>query len=118
LLVLGIGTVITGINLIVTVLSMRAPGMTLRRVPLFVWIVFVTSFIAIFALPVLNGALVMLLMDRQLGTHFFMAREGGSPVLWQHLFWAFGHPEVYILALPAFGIISEVVPVFSRKPKF
>jgi cytochrome c oxidase subunit 1/cytochrome c oxidase subunit I+III len=118
LLVLGIGSVATGINLIATVLSMRAPGMTLRRVPLFVWINFVNAFIVIFALPVLNAGLVMLLMDRQLGTHFFMAREGGSPVLWQHIFWAFGHPEVYILALPAFGIISEIIPVFSRKPIF
>ncbi|PTY04638.1 cytochrome c oxidase subunit I [Opitutaceae bacterium EW11] len=118
LLVLGIGSVATGVNLIATVLSMRAPGMTMKRLPLFVWINFVNSFIVIFALPVLNAGLVMLLMDRQLGTHFFVAREGGSPVLWQHIFWAFGHPEVYILALPAFGIISEVVPVFSRKPIF
>jgi len=118
LLVLGIGSVATGINLIATILSMRAPGMTMRRLPLFTWINFVNAFIVIFALPVLNAGLVMLLMDRQLGTHFFMARGGGSPVLWQHIFWAFGHPEVYILALPAFGIISEVIPVFSRKPIF
>ncbi len=118
LLVLGIGTVATAINLIVTTLTLRAPGMTLQRVPLFVWINFVTSFIALFALPVLNVGLVMLLMDRQLGTHFFTANAGGSPVLWQHIFWAFGHPEVYILALPAFAIISEIVPVFSRKPIF
>jgi cytochrome c oxidase subunit 1/cytochrome c oxidase subunit I+III len=118
LLVLGIGSVATGINLIATILCMRAPGMTMRRLPLFTWINFVNAFIVIFALPVLNAGLVMLLMDRQLGTHFFMAREGGSPVLWQHIFWAFGHPEVYILALPAFGIISEIVPVFSRKPSF
>ncbi len=118
LLVLGIGSVATGINLIATVLCLRAPGMTLRRVPLFVWINFVNAFIVVFALPVLNVALVMLLMDRQLGTHFFLGHGGGSPVLWQHLFWAFGHPEVYILALPAFAIISEVVPVFSRKPIF
>ncbi|ACB76818.1 cytochrome c oxidase subunit I [Opitutus terrae] len=118
LIVLGIGSVATAVNLIATTLSMRAPGMTMRRLPLFVWINFVNSFIVIFALPVLNAGLVMLLMDRQLGTHFFLAREGGSPVLWQHIFWAFGHPEVYILALPAFAIISEVVPVFSRKPIF
>ncbi|HVU36245.1 MAG TPA: cytochrome c oxidase subunit I [Opitutaceae bacterium] len=116
LLVLGIGSVATGINLITTVLCMRAPGVTMKRIPLFAWINFVNAFIVVFALPVLNVALIMLLMDRQLGTHFFF-REG-SPVLWQHLFWAFGHPEVYILALPAFGIISEVVPVFSRKPIF
>jgi cytochrome c oxidase subunit 1/cytochrome c oxidase subunit I+III len=118
LLVLGIGSVATGINIIATVLCLRAPGMTLRRMPLFAWINFVNAFIVIFALPVLNAALVMLLMDRRLGTHFFFGYEGGSPVLWQHLFWAFGHPEVYILALPAFGIISEIVPVFSRKPIF
>jgi cytochrome c oxidase subunit 1/cytochrome c oxidase subunit I+III len=118
LLVLGIGSVATAINLIVTTLGLRAPGMTLKRVPLFVWINFVMAFIVIFALPVLNAGLVMLLMDRQLGTHFFAGHHGGSPVLWQHIFWAFGHPEVYILALPAFGIISEIVPVFSRKPIF
>ncbi len=118
LLVLGIGSVATAINLIATVLCLRAPGMTMRRLPLFAWINFVNAFIVVFALPVLNVALVMLLMDRQLGTHFFYGLDGGSPVLWQHLFWAFGHPEVYILALPAFGIISEVIPVFSRKPIF
>jgi cytochrome c oxidase subunit I len=118
LLVLGIGSVATAINIVATVLCMRAPGMTLRRLPLFAWINFVNAFIVLFALPVLNAALVMLLLDRRLGTHFFFGHSGGSPVLWQHLFWAFGHPEVYILALPAFGIISEVIPVFSRKPIF
>jgi cytochrome c oxidase subunit I len=118
LLVLGVGSVATAVNLVATVLCMRAPGMTLRRLPLFAWINFVNALIVLLALPSLNVALVMLLMDRQLGTHFFTSVEGGSPVLWQHLFWAFGHPEVYILALPAFGIISEVVPVFSRKPIF
>lgn len=118
LLVLGVGSVATAVNLIVTVLCMRAPGMTLRRLPLFAWINFVNSFIVLLAMPLLNVALVMLLMDRQLGTHFFTATEGGSPIMWQHIFWAFGHPEVYILVLPAFGIISEIVPVFSRKPIF
>jgi cytochrome c oxidase subunit 1/cytochrome c oxidase subunit I+III len=118
LLVLGIGSVATGINLIATVLCLRAPGMTMRRVPLFVWINLVTAFIVLFAIPVLNASLVMLLMDRQLGTHFFLTRGGGSPILWQHLFWAFGHPEVYILALPAFAIVSEIIPVFSRQPIF
>jgi len=118
LLVLGIGSVATGINIIATVLSLRAPGMTLRRVPLFVWINFVNAFIVIFALPVLNAALVMLLMDRQLGTHFFMARDGGSPVLWQHIFWAFGHPEVYILIIPGFGIISTTISASSNKNVF
>ncbi|HVW20227.1 MAG TPA: cytochrome c oxidase subunit I [Opitutaceae bacterium] len=118
LLALGIGSVATGINFITTVLCLRAPGMTLRRLPLFVWINFVNAFIVILALPVLNAGLIMLLMDRRLGTHFFLAREGGSPVLWQHIFWGFGHPEVYILALPAFGIVSEIIPVFARKPIF
>jgi cytochrome c oxidase subunit I len=118
LLVLGIGSVGTSINLIVTVLSRRAPEMTLRRLPLFSWMIFVNSFLVIVALPVLNAALVMLLMDRKLGTHFFLPSEGGSAVMWQHIFWAFGHPEVYIVALPAFGILSEIIPVFARKPIF
>ncbi|HEX4086652.1 MAG TPA: cytochrome c oxidase subunit I [Chthoniobacteraceae bacterium] len=118
LLVMGIGSVGTAINLICTVLSLRAPGMTLRRLPLFTWMNFVNSFLVLFAIPVLNAALVMILIDRRLNTHFFLPAEGGSPILWQHIFWAFGHPEVYIMVLPAFGIISEIVPVFSRKPIF
>ncbi|MGH7995280.1 MAG: cytochrome c oxidase subunit I, partial [Opitutaceae bacterium] len=118
LLALGIGSVATAINFIVTILCLRAPGMGLRRLPLFVWIIFVNAFLLVLALPVLNAALIMLFFDRQLGTHFFLAREGGSPILWQHIFWGFGHPEVYILALPAFGIVSEIIPVFSRKPIF
>ena len=118
LLVLGIGSVSTSINLIGTVLCMRGPGMTLRRLPLFTWINFVNSFIVILAIPVLNAALVMLLIDRRFGAHFFLPPGGGSAIMWQHIFWAFGHPEVYILVLPAFGIISEVIPVFSRKPIF
>jgi cytochrome c oxidase subunit 1/cytochrome c oxidase subunit I+III len=118
LLVLGIGSVSTSINIIGTVLCLRAPGMTLRRLPLFTWINFINAFIVILAIPVLNAALVMLLIDRRLGAHFFLPSGGGSAILWQHIFWAFGHPEVYILALPAFGIISEVIPVFSRKPIF
>ncbi len=92
--------------------------MTIRRLPLFVWMVFVNSFLIIFALPALNASLVMLLVDRQLQAHFFTQLGGGSPILWQHYFWSFGHPEVYIMVLPAFGIISEVIPVFSRKPIF
>src|SRR5579862_2381275 len=118
LFVLGIGSVGTSINIIATVLCLRAPGMTLRRVPLFTWMNFVNSFIVILALPVLNAGLVMLLIDRRLNTHFFMPSGGGSAILWQHIFWAFGHPEVYIVAVPAFGIISEIIPVFSRKPIF
>jgi cytochrome c oxidase subunit 1/cytochrome c oxidase subunit I+III len=118
LLILGIGTVAGSINMIVTILTLRAPGMTLRRVPLFVWMVFINSFLIIGAMPALNAAIVMLLIDRQLEAHFFLANQGGSPLLWQHFFWTFGHPEVYIMALPAFGMISEVIPVFSRKPIF
>jgi cytochrome c oxidase subunit I len=115
LLLGGAGSVATGINLIATVLTLRAPGMTMRRVPLFVWMIFVNAFLVILALPALNAALVMILMDRQLNAHFFAPVAGGSALLWQNYFWLFGHPEVYILVLPAFGIISEVIPVFSRK---
>ena len=118
LLVLGIGSVSTSINFIVTVLTQRAPHMTLRRLPLFSWMIFVNSFLVILALPVLNAGLVMLLIDRRLDTHFFLPPGGGSAIMWQHIFWAFGHPEVYIVAIPAFGILSEVIPVFSRKPIF
>jgi cytochrome c oxidase subunit I+III len=118
LLVLGIGSVAGAINIIATVLTLRAPGLTMRRLPLFVWMTFVTAFLIILALPVLNAALVMLLVDRQLDAHIFQAHGGGSAILWQHFFWTFGHPEVYIMALPAFGMISEIIPVFSRKPIF
>jgi len=118
LLVLGIGSVATSINLIVTILTLRAPGLTIRRLPLFVWMVFVNSFLVILAMPALNASIVMLLIDRLLQAHFFLPARGGSAVLWQHYFWTFGHPEVYIMALPAFGMISEVIPVFSRKPIF
>jgi cytochrome c oxidase subunit 1/cytochrome c oxidase subunit I+III len=115
LLVMGAGSVATGINLIVTVLTLRAPGMTLRRLPLFVWMVFVNGILVVLAMPPLNAALVMILADRLLNTHFFTPATGGSALMWQNYFWMFGHPEVYILVLPAFGVISEVIPVFSRK---
>jgi cytochrome c oxidase subunit I len=118
LLVLGAGSIAASVNMIVTVLTMRAPGMTIRRLPLFVWMVFVNSFMIILAMPALNAAIVMLLFDRLLSSSFFLADRGGAPLLWQHFFWTFGHPEVYIMALPAFGIISEVIPVFSRKHIF
>ncbi|MEO7110817.1 MAG: cytochrome c oxidase subunit I [Polyangiaceae bacterium] len=118
ILVLGIGSVSTAINLIATILTLRAPGLLITRLPLFVWMTFVTSFLIILAIPVLNAALVMLLIDRQLDAHFFLASEGGNVLLWQHFFWTFGHPEVYIMALPAFGMISEIIPVFSRKAIF
>ena len=116
LLVAGIGSVAAGINLIATILTLRAPGMSMRRLPLFVWMVLVNSFLILLAIPSLNAALVMILADRQLGALFFNTQQGGSALLWQHVFWSFGHPEVYIMVLPAFGIISEVIPVFSRKP--
>ena len=118
LLVLGIGSVSAGINFIVTVLTQRAPGMTLRRLPLFSWMIFINAFLVILALPLLNAALVMLLIDRLLGGRFFLPFGGGSTIMWQHIFWAFGHPEVYIVAIPAFAILSEVIPVFSRKAIF
>jgi cytochrome c oxidase subunit I len=118
ILLLGIGSVGGAINIIATVITLRAPGLTIRRLPLFVWMTFITAILITLALPVLNAALVMLLIDRRLDAHFFQANGGGSAILWQHLFWTFGHPEVYIMALPAFGMISEVIPVFSRKPIF
>ncbi len=115
LLANGAGSVMAGINLVATIVLMRAPGMSIRRAPLFVWMVLINGFLLILALPALNAALVMLLADRQLHALFFEPRGGGSALLWQNYFWIFGHPEVYILVLPAFGIISEVIPVFSRK---
>ncbi len=118
LLAIGSGTIATGLNLIVTIIKLRAPGMKLQKLPLFVWMVLVNSYLIILALPALNASLVMLLLDRQLWAHFFRVWGGGQPILWQHYFWNFGHPEVYIMVLPAFGIISEVIPVFSRKPIF
>ncbi|MCA9152308.1 MAG: cytochrome c oxidase subunit I [Planctomycetales bacterium] len=117
-MVSGIGTVAFAINLIATIVSMRAPGMHVSKLPLFVWMMLVDAFLILFAFPPLTAAQFMLLMDRHLGAHFFDTQAGGSAVLWQHLFWFFGHPEVYILALPAFGIVSEVIPVFSRKVIF
>ncbi|MEO8855099.1 MAG: cytochrome c oxidase subunit I [Ginsengibacter sp.] len=118
LLLAGIGSVTTSVNLIVTVLFYRVKGMSLNKLPLFVWMVFVNSFLLLAAFPSLNAALSMLLLDRQFGAHFFNTSSGGSALLWQHLFWIFGHPEVYIVILPPFGILSEVFPVFSRKPIF
>lgn len=118
LLLLGVSSTAASINFIVTILNLRAPGMTMNRIPLFVWAILVMAIMIVFALPALTVAGILLLFDRQFGTHFFIASAGGSPLLWQHLFWFFGHPEVYILILPAFGMISEVLPVFSRKPIF
>lgn len=116
LAVLGVGSVAGSINMFATVICLRAPGMSLQRVPLFVWMSLMTAILTILALPALNSALAMLMIDRWLGAAFFEPARGGSAVLWQHFFWIFGHPEVYILILPAFGMISEVIPTFARKP--
>jgi cytochrome c oxidase subunit I len=118
ILLLGISSISGALNFVVTILKMRAPGMTINRMPLFVWMTLVTSFLLLFAIPSLTAASGLLLLDRHLGTHFYQYTFGGDPLLWQHLFWSFGHPEVYILILPAFGIISDVLPTFSRKPIF
>jgi len=118
LVITGIASSAGAINLAVTVVNMRAPGMTLFRMPVFVWMGLVVQFLLAFSLPIITVALFEMLFDRRWGTHFFDPTAGGQPLLWQNLFWLFGHPEVYILILPAFGVISEILPVFSRKPLF
>ena len=118
LLILGTSSMAAAFNFIVTILNMRAPGMSMMRMPLFVWMTLVVSFLLVFAFPVITVALLELGFDRFFGGNFFNPDRGGDPVLWQHLFWLFGHPEVYILILPAMGIVSEVLPTFSRKPLF
>jgi cytochrome c oxidase subunit 1 len=118
LIMLGIGSTTSAINFIVTILNMRAPGMTLMRMPVFVWMMLVVAFLTLFAMPIITVALIMVFTDRNFDTTFFLATKGGDPLLYQHLFWLFGHPEVYILILPGMGIVSETLPVFSRKPLF
>jgi cytochrome c oxidase subunit 1 len=118
ILVAGVGTIATAINLLATILTMRGPGMTLGRMPIFVWEILTISAMTLIILPPLSAAQIMLLLDRFLGAHFFDTQAGGSAVMWQHFFWFFGHPEVYILVLPGFGFASEIIPVFSRKVIF
>jgi cytochrome c oxidase subunit 1 len=115
---LGISSIAGAVNIIVTIIRLRAPGMRFNRMPLFVWMSLITSFLLIFAIPSLTVAITLLFFDRNFGSNFFLPAAGGDPLLWQHLFWFFGHPEVYIMVLPAFGMISEILPVFSRKPIF
>ncbi len=114
----GFSAIFTGVNLVTTIFYLRAPGLTMFRLPIFTWNMLVTALLILIAFPVLTAALVMLWADRHLGTHIFEVSGGGVPVLWQNLFWFFGHPEVYILALPYFGVVTEIIPVFSRKPIF
>ena len=118
LLFLGISSTVGAVNFITTILNLRAPGMTLFRMPAFTWMTLVSAFLLLFALPVITVALFLLMFDRLFGANFFNVAAGGNPLLWQHLFWLFGHPEVYILILPAMGIVSEILPVFARKPLF
>jgi cytochrome c oxidase subunit 1 len=115
---LGVASIAASLNFIVTIINLRAPGMTMMRLPVFTWMTLVTAFLIVLSFPFITIALVELMMDRLFGTNFFEVSGGGMPILWQHLFWVFGHPEVYILILPAMGIISEILPTFSRKPLF
>jgi cytochrome c oxidase subunit 1 len=115
---LGVASIAASLNFIVTIINLRAPGMTMMRLPVFTWMTLITAFLIVLSFPFITIALVELMMDRLFGTSFFEVSNGGMPILWQHLFWVFGHPEVYILILPAMGIVSEILPTFSRKPLF
>jgi cytochrome c oxidase subunit 1 len=115
---LGVASIAAALNFIVTIINLRAPGMTMMRLPVFTWMTLITSFLIVLAFPAITIALVEVMFDRQFGTNFFEMSNGGMPILWQHLFWVFGHPEVYILILPAMGIVSEILPTFARKPLF
>ena len=116
--ILGASSIMGSINIITTILNMRAPGMTLMKMPMFVWTWLITAYLLVLVMPVLAGVVTMLLTDRHFGTNFFNAAGGGDPVMFQHIFWFFGHPEVYIMILPSFGIVSEIIPAFARKPLF
>jgi len=118
LMALGVASLAAAVNFFVTIINMRAPGMRLLRMPMFVWMSFITQMLLLLAFPIITVALIFLLVDRYFGANFFQPDANGDPMLWQHLFWIFGHPEVYILILPPFGIVSEILPVFSRKPLF
>src|SRR6478672_8850073 len=118
LLLTSVGSTVSAINVIATAVSLRCKGMTLMRMPLFVWLMIVVNFMILLALPALSAAQIMLLIDRYLGGHFFDTQAGGSAVVWMHFFWIFGHPEVYVLVLPAFAIVNEIIPVFCRKAIF
>ncbi len=118
LLISGTSTILSAVNFLTTIITMRAPGMSYMRIPMFMWAMMITSILILLAFPPLTVGLIFLLLDRFFGTHFYVATAGATPILWQHLFWLFGHPEVYVMALPGFGIISEVLPAFSRKPLF
>jgi len=116
--VLGLSSIVAALNFIVTIINLRAPGMTMMRLPVFSWMALITSFLLVMAMPSIAIALLEVIFDRHFGTNFFEVSGGGQPILWQHLFWVFGHPEVYILILPAFGYVSEILPTFARKPLF
>jgi cytochrome c oxidase subunit 1 len=118
LIILGLSSILGAVNYISTIINMRAPGMGWFRLPLSIWSLFITAILVLLAMPILSGALIMLLFDQTIGTHFFLPAEGGQPLLWQHLFWFFGHPEVYILILPAMGMVSDIIANGSRKPIF